>query len=146
MRSVELRSDTDRYVLFLENPTSVYRNQLEGSGRGRVDTQVNQFLDELTPESALQDAGKFPDPLRQLKSRGGNIRALGTWCQGESYDLFIIQALFNKKDEDQIYTYTNRFQRRGRSLQEKFNDLTSSEIEAKVGEWRDRDDLHLCTS
>lgn len=100
MRTVELRSDSSRYVLFLENPTKIYEQRLEGSVRQRVDAQVNKFLEEASPESAFQDAQKFPSPLRQLKDRGGKARALGTWCQGDAFDLFVVQILYDKDDEN----------------------------------------------
>lgn len=145
VRHIELRSHTDRYVLFLENPTEVYRRQVEGSTKERVDNQVRKFLEEDSPESALQDEDKFPDPLRQLKDRGGQVRALGVWCQGDGFDLFVIQILFDKDDEETIYAKSGAFQARGDDLATEFGDEDRETIATKADEWRERDDLRLCT-
>lgn len=141
MRTVELRSDTSRYVLFLENPTKMYENRLEGSIQRRVDTQVSQFLTEVTPESALQDVQKFPSPLRQLKDRGGKVRALGTWCQGDGFDLFVIQILYDKDDEDSYLPKKHIFAEQGEEYQERFETMSHEELQAKVQEWNSRPDL-----
>lgn len=141
MRTVELRSDTSRYVLFLENPTNIYEQRLEGSIRQRVDAQVNKFLTEVTPESALQDAQKFPSPLRQLKDRGGKARALGTWCRGDGFDLFVIQILYDKDDEDSYLPKKHVFAKRGEEYKERFEAIPHGELQEKVQEWSSRTDL-----
>jgi hypothetical protein len=146
MAAVELRSGTVRYVLFLESPTRAYRNELEGDLRDHVDTQVNQFLEEATPESALQAEGKFSTPLRQLKSRGGQVRGIGVWCQGEGYDLFILQILFRKGDEDRVYAKQEPFRYRGEQLVDRFGGIEKEAIEEKADEWRSRDDFLLFSS
>lgn len=143
MRTVELRSGTTRYVLFLENPANVYRNSLEGSIRQRVDTQVEQFLTEASPESALQNVRKFLPPLRQLKDRGGKARALGTWCQGDGFDLFVVQILYDKDDEASFLPKKHVFAERGVELEEQFGSMSHGEIREKVREWRSRDSLML---
>lgn len=141
MRTVELRSGTSRYVLFLENPTKIYEQRLQGSIRQRVDAQVNKFLTEVTPESALQDAQKFPSPLRQLKDRGGKARALGTWCKGDGFDLFIIQILYDKDDEDTYLPKKHVFAERGKEYKERFEAMSHEELQAKTQEWNSRTDL-----
>lgn len=141
MRTVELRADTSRYVLFLENPTKVYQQRLEGSVRQRIDAQVNKFLTEVTPESAPQDVGKFPTPLRQLKDRGGKARALRTWCKGDGFDLFVIQILYDKDDEDLYLPKKYVFADRGEEYQERFETMTHEELQAKTQEWESRTDL-----
>lgn len=141
MRTVELRSDTSRYVLFLETPTKIYEQRLEGSIRQRVDAQANKFLTEVTPESALQDAQKFPSPLRQLKDRGGKARALGTWCKGDGFDLFVIQILYDKDDEDSYLPKKHVFAKRGEEYKERFGAISHEELQAKVQEWNSRTDL-----
>lgn len=141
MRTVELRSSTSRYVLFLENPTKIYEQRLEGSIRQRVDSQVNKFLTEVTPESALQDAQKFPSPLRQLKDRGGKARALGVWCKGDGFDLFVIQILYDKDDEDTYLPKKHVFSERGDEYKERFEAMSHEELQAKVQEWNSRTGL-----
>lgn len=141
MRTVELRSGTSRYVLFLENPTKIYEQRLQGSIRQRVDAQVNKFLTEVTPESALQDAQKFPSPLRQLKDRGGKARALGTWCKGDGFDLFIIQILYDKDDEDTYLPKKHVFAKQGKEYKERFEAMSHEELQAKTQEWNSRTDL-----
>ena len=143
MRTVELRSDTRRYVLFLKNPAKVYTETIEGRIRQRVNTQVNQFLTEETPESALQDRQKFPTPLRQLKDRGGKARALGTWCKGEGFDLFVVQILYDKDDENTYLPKKHVFARQGREYEERFEAMSGDEIETKADEWEVRDDVLL---
>ena len=141
MQAVELRSDTSRYVLFLENPTKIYEQRLEGSIRQRVDSQVNKFLTEVTPESALQDAQKFPTPLRQLKDRGGKARALGTWCKGEGVDLFVVQILYDKDDEDTYLPKKHVFAERGEGYKDRFEAMSHEELQMKVQEWISKTDL-----
>jgi hypothetical protein len=141
MRTVELRSDTSRYVLFLENPTKIYEQRLEGSIRQGVDAQVNKFLTEVTPESTLQDVQKFPSQLRQLKDRGGKARVLGTWCKGERFDLFVIQILYDKDDEDTYLPKKHVFAERGEGDKERFKATSHEELQAKVQEWNSRTDL-----
>lgn len=142
---VPLRDETDRYALLLERATTLYREEFEGRQRSAVDTQLNQFLTGTTPESALEKDRKFPTPLRQIKDRNKKIRGLGTWCQGEAYDLFIVQVLYHKDDEDDVTPYKHRFSGRGSSLKDKFDGETREVIAAKADEWRERDDVILQT-
>ena len=128
-------------MLFLENPTRVYKKHLEGSIQQRVGTQVNQFLTEVTPESALQDVQKFPSPLRQLKDRGGKARALGTWCKGDGFDLFVVQILYDKDDEDSYLPKKNVFVEHGNEYKERFQAMSSGELQEKAVEWDSRPDL-----
>jgi hypothetical protein len=141
MSVVELREDTERFVLLLENPTRVYREQIEGRIENRVETQIDQFLHEVTPESALESVDKFAPPLRQLKDRGAKVRALGVWCRGDGYDLFVVQALFDKDDEGTIYSWIDEFRTRGKNLDDRFSDADHGEILEKIESWRDRNDL-----
>lgn len=141
MRTVELRSGTSRYVLFLENPTKMYETRLDGSVRQRVDTQVNQFLTEVSPESAFQDRRKFPPPLRQLKDRGGKARALGTWCKGDGFDLFVVQILYDKDDEGSYLPKKHVFAERGEEYKGRFEAMSCEELQEKAREWRSRSDL-----
>lgn len=143
MRTVELRSDSSRYVLFLENPTKIYEQRLEGSVRQRVDAQVNKFLEEASPESAFQDAQKFPSPLRQLKDRGGKARALGTWCKGDAFDLFVVQILYDKDDENLFLPKKYVFAERGEDIEERFAAMSHAKVQEKVQEWDSRTDLLL---
>lgn len=128
-------------MLFLENPTKIYEQRLEGSIRQRVNAQVNKFLTEVTPESALQDAQKFPSPLRQLKDRGGKARALGTWCKGDGFDLFVIQILYDKDNEDSYLPKKHVFAEQGKEYKERFEEVSHEELQAKVQEWDFRTDL-----
>lgn len=145
MAFVPLRTDSDRYVLFLRSPLEEYQRQLEGRERQRTDAQIRKFLTESTPDSALEDERKFTTPLRQLKDRGGKVRALGVWCQGEVYDLFIIQTLFNKDDEDRVYAKTGGFASNGRDLRERFDGRDYDFICQKADEWREADHVKLVT-
>ncbi|QIO24504.1 hypothetical protein [Haloarcula sp. JP-L23] len=65
------------------------------------------------------------------------------WCQGDEYDLFIVQVLFDKDDEDQIYAKMGAFQGRALDLNTKFCDRETEWIAGD--EWRDRDDVMLFT-
>jgi hypothetical protein len=140
MRSVELR-DTSRYVLLLESPTKVYQTRIEGSIRNRVDAQIRTFLTEASPESGLQDAQKFPSPLRQLKDRGGKARALGTWCKGDGFDLFVVQILYDKDDEGSYLPKKHVFAERGTDYVERFETLSHETMQQKIGDWTDNEDL-----
>lgn len=146
MRTVELRTDIPRYVLFLENPTKVYRKEVEGSIKQRIQKQVKQFIAEATPESALEPLSKFPDPLRQLKDRGGKIRALGTWCKTNSYDLFVVQILYDKDDENDYLPYKYEFANRGTQHRERFGNMNMPIFEEKIAEWQSRDDVVVFTA
>ena len=146
MRAVELRTDVPRYVLFLENPTKTYRNEIEGSIQQRIRSQIGQFITEATPESALQPLSKFPEPLRQLKDRGGKIRALGTWCKTDSYDLIVVQILYDKADENDYLPYKYEFANRGTEHQERFEDVDESSFGEKIEEWKGRPDLKVFTA
>ena len=139
-RWIPLGSEDDRYILLLANPANIYRHDLEGNQRSRIDNQLKKFIIEETPESALEDEEKFKTPLRQLKDRGGQVRALGTWCNGGDFDLLVVQVLFHKDDEDDVYPYEHSFSSRGKDHQKRFENMSSPEIEDKVSEWRDRDD------
>jgi len=143
MGFIDLRGGTDRYVLFLKNPKRVYEDILEGHQQSRADAQVRKFLTEATPESALQDENKFRTPLRQLKDRNGRVRALGVWCQGPGYDLFIVQVLFDKADEDNIYSGLDELQEKAFELDAKFGGCDSEWLSKKADEWRDRSDVLL---
>jgi len=144
-RVVSLRTSTDRYVLLLKTPADVYWSTLDGQQTQRVDAQIEKFLEEATPESALQPEPKFPSPLRQLKDRGGNIRALGVWCQGEGYDLFVVQILYTKGTEDEYLPQRYMFAERGEDLQAEFGDRDQDDIAAKAQKWRANEDLLLVT-
>lgn len=146
MRTVEIRTDVPRYVLFLENPTTVYRNETEGSVKQRIDGLIKQFVTEVTPESALQPISKFPDPLRQLKDRGTKLRALGTWCKTDSFDLFVIQILYDKDDENDYLPYKHEFASRGNDHRERFENMSVSAIDKKVSEWQSRSDILVFTA
>lgn len=145
MRTVELRTDVPGYVLFLENPTKVYRRNIEGSIEQRIRRQVEQFITGATPESALQPRSKFPNPLRQLKDRGGKIRALGTWCKAESFDLFVVQVLYDKGDENDYLPYKYEFAERGEDLQERFDNMERDVFRRKIREWQNQSDLLVFT-
>jgi len=144
-RVVSLRSSTDRYVLLMESPATMYRRTFDGHQRQRVQTQFEKFLVEATPESALRPEAKFPSPLRQLKDRGGNVRALGVWCQGEGYDLFVTVAIYDKSDEDSYLSKQAEFAEYAGSIAGQFDDREQDEIAAKAQEWRTDPDLVLIT-
>lgn len=146
MRTVELRTDVLRCVLFLENPSKIYHTEVEGSTRQRIHKQIRQFLTEATPESALQSLSKFPNPLRQLKDRGGKIRALGTWCKTDSFDLFVVQVLYDKADEDDYLPYKYEFVNRGSDLRKRFEEMHVAVFEEKIEEWQNRSDLVVFTA
>lgn len=111
MRAFPLRSSIPSYALLLETPTNVYRTVLEGHQCDRVEAQVEKFV-AGEPESAFTDASKFPDPLRQLKDRGGNVRAFGTWCRTDAFDLLVVQAIYRKHDEDGFLARQHQFAER----------------------------------
>jgi len=143
-RRVELREGTDRYVLLLEGATAVYRDRLEGSIRSRFNNQINGFLFEDTPESALEDEDKFPTPLRQLKDRGGKVRGLGVWCQGSGYDVFVVQVIYNKeKDEDKILAKAGKFQGRAQKWDDEISNKDNELIEAKIDDWERNPDIEV---
>lgn len=133
--------DSDAYVLLLGDPTIRYQNDLDGHERSRFCTQIEKFAVEATPESALESEQKFQTPLRQLKDRGAKIRALGTWCNGDGFDLFVVQVVFLKDDESKVYAKESQFASHGRGYQERFESMHHSDIEQKVVEWQQRDDL-----
>jgi len=142
---IPLRDDTDRYALILERAARVYREDFEGRQQNAVDAQLNQFLTDPSPESSLEEVRKFPTPLRQIKDRNKKVRGLGTWCSGTGYDLFILQVIYHKDDEDDVTPYKHQFAGRGSSLQDKFSEETREVIAAKADEWRERDDVILQT-
>lgn len=144
MRAFPLRSTIPSYVLLLETPASIYRNVLEGHRCSRVETQVEKFVIG-EPESAFTDVSKFPAPLRQLKDRGGNVRAFGTWCRTDEFDLLVLQAIYRKRDEDGFLARQHQFAERGKGLQETYEALRLDDLQAKVRGWRERADLVVFT-
>lgn len=135
-----LRSGLPTFVLLLETPTRVYREVLEGHQRKRFDQQLSKFLTG-EPESAFEPVGKFPPPLRQLKDRGGNVRAIGTWCQNDAFDLLVVQAIYRKPDEDRFLARQRLFAERGVKLEDRFADVDSESFRVKADEWEGRDDV-----
>jgi hypothetical protein len=146
MEAFPLRSDTERYVLLIEASAEVYDERLDGSQKGRFDNQTDKFLEEQTPESGLQDADKFPTPLRQLKDRGGQVRGLGTWCKGDDFDLFVTQIICPKSKENSYLPYKEKFSNEGKQYKDRFESMNLNQIKEKAVEWRQRDDLILFQS
>lgn len=140
MCAFPLRSSIPAYALLLETPTDVHRNVLEGHQCTRIEAQVEKFVTG-EPESAFTDVSKFPNPLRQLKDRGGNVRAFGTWCQTDVFDLLVVQAIYRKRDEDGFLARQHQFAERGKRLRETYEAIDHDRVRTKVAEWRDRADL-----
>lgn len=141
-RRVPIRDETDRYVLFLDETAEAYRNQ-DGSRQSRVDTIVQKFLTEDSPESALEDEDKFTRPLRQIKDRNGNIRGLGVWCQGTGFDLFVLQALFPESRKEEFYRKEGLFLPKATDLKDRYGGADKTRIEEKRDEWDADPDLIL---
>jgi hypothetical protein len=127
---------------------------MDGRERGAFKDQINKFLTEATPESGLQPERKFPLPLRQSKDRGGQIRALGTWCQGDDYDLFIILVIYYKTDTNNETGARNKIGRKlksgelqslGNEYKNKFDNQTASYIDKKRQEWKESEDVIIFT-
>lgn len=141
-RRVPIRDETDRYFLFLAETAEAYQSR-DGSTQSRVDTIVKKFLTEDSPESAFEDEDKFTSPLRQIKDRNGNIRGLGVWCQGNGFDLFVLQALFSEKRKEEFYRKEGLFLPKANELRNDYAGAEKGRIEEKRVEWKADPDLIL---
>ncbi len=153
-REHSLRDETDRLILLIGAAVDSFQTEMDGRERGAFKDQINKFLTEATPESGLQPEGKFPSPLRQLKDRGCHVRALGTWCQGDDYDLFITLVIYYKTDTNNEIGARNKIgcllesgelQSLGNEYKNKFDNQTASYINKKRKEWKEREDLIIFT-
>jgi hypothetical protein len=144
MSAVSLRSGTDRYVLLLEDAAREYRT-IDGSTRASLDALFDTFLTEPTPQSALEAEAKLPNPLRQLKHRGGSVRGFTVWIRGTGFDLLVVQTLFDKGDERRFYGRIDEFATDAESLRERFDEYTAGDIAAKAREWERREGLLVKT-
>jgi hypothetical protein len=134
-------SDVPSFVLLLSRSAEVYENELDGSKSDRLQNQIKKFIRCVSPESALEDEDKFTRPLRQLKDRGGNVRALGTWCDCDGAELFVVQVVYDKRDEDRVLPRQDEFASRGGDLKSEFEPMGADSIRQKTTEWRQDDDL-----
>lgn len=149
-----LRDETDRLILLIGAAVDSFQTKMDGRERSAFKDQINKFLTEATPESGLQPERKFPSPLRQLKDRGGQIRALGTWCQGDDYDLFIILVIYYKTDTNNETGARNKIGRKlksgelqslGNEYKNEFDNQTASYIDKKRQEWKESEDVIIFT-
>lgn len=136
MSAVPLRTDSDRYVVLLEDAATEYR-PIDGSTRDSLDALFETFLTEPAPESALEDEQKLPNPLRQLKHRGSNVRGFAVWIRGTGFDLLVVQTLFDKRDERAFYRQIDQFASSGRETVRRFEEYTAADVSQKVEEWRE---------
>lgn len=134
MSAVPLRTDTDRYVLLIDNARKWYRS-IDGSTRNSLDALFETFLTEPAPESALEDEAKLPDPLRQLKHRGSSVRGFAVWIRGTGFDLLVVQTLFDKRDERAFYRQIDQFVSSGRETVRRFGEYTAADVSQKAEEW-----------
>lgn len=133
-REVPLRDDTPAYALLLEAAHETYA-RLDGSRTIRIHDQIEQFLCNPSPDAALEDPQKFPDPLRQLKDRNAKLRGLGVHCHGDNYDLLIVQVLYDRDNQDKYTLRSDRFASRGERYRDQYHDIDHETLQPKIEEW-----------
>lgn len=129
----------------MEAPAEASRERLDGQQIQRFETQIETFLTAATPERALTDEATFQSPVRQRNDRGGNLRAFGVWCQGDGYDLFIVQAIYVTESESAAIANQAVFAARAEQLQDRHGDLTAAAIAEKAAAWDEDPALLLFT-
>lgn len=117
-----MRFGVDRYVLYLPMPLAALE-RLDGSRERRIRKKIEQFV--RSPKGAIE---KRPtEHVTQVKDRNVKMRAFATWCEASPFDVFIVQAIFRKRDEDEFWADLSRYSENGKEYQERIEAFSDSE-------------------
>lgn len=67
------------------------------------------------------------------------------WCQGEGYDLYVVQAIYDKHDESDYLPKQYVFAERGAEFTDRLEGLDQEPLSERVSEWRANEDLLVFT-
>ena len=133
-----MRFGVDRYVLYLPMPLEALK-RLDGSREQRIRKKIEQFI--ASPEGAIEKAPT--EHVAQVKDRNAKMRAFATWCEAPPFDVFIVQAVFRKEDEDDFWADLSEYSENGRQHEEQFDAFSESEAYEWLEAVGDNDDYLL---
>lgn len=130
----------ERHVLYLEAAKQAL-DDIDGSREKAIRSSVEKF--QSSPASAFDDhPGEFFGKIRDLDT---NTRAFATWCQNHSADaeLCVVQVIYKKTNEDEIWAKQSVFNREGRKFTEGIQEMNPGGYEDYIDGARNNPDLLL---